>query len=259
MSLVSAFLHHLWIRLCRYLDDWLILASSCPLVLQALDTVLRLCQELGIVVNWEKSNLLPAQRVVYLGVTIDSTLFRSSPSLPRVEKLFSITRISVLRCSASLFLARAPWSTVVFDSACSGGGRLRMQSLQLWLHHLCERKDDSLLIPWDSACRQDLEWWLVPGRLQLGISLTEVNPHLDFWSDASNVGWGAHLLDNTASSLWSPEEAILSINARELLAVEKGLMQFEHLLSNSTVALFSENSTALAYLRKQGGTFLPPR
>ena len=36
--------------------------------------------------------------------------------------------------------------------------------------------------------------------------------------------------------------------------VEKGLLQFEHLLSNSTVALFSDNSTALAYLRKQGGT-----
>ena len=91
MAPVSAFLHRLGIRLCRSLDDWLILASSRPLVLQALDTVLRLCKELGIVVNWEKSNLLPAQSVVYLGVFIDSTLFRASPSLPRVEKLFSIT------------------------------------------------------------------------------------------------------------------------------------------------------------------------
>ena len=34
--------------------------------------------------NWEKSNLLPAQSVVYLGVIIDSTLFRTSPFLPRV-------------------------------------------------------------------------------------------------------------------------------------------------------------------------------
>ena len=42
-------------------------------------------------VNWENSNLLPAQRVIYLGVIIDSTLFGASPFLPRVEKLFSIT------------------------------------------------------------------------------------------------------------------------------------------------------------------------
>ena len=99
MALVSAFLHRLGIHLCCSLGDWLILASSRPLVLQALDTVLRLCQELGIVVNWEKSNLLPAQTVVYLGVIIDSTLFRASPSLPRVEKLFSITE-EFLSCDA---------------------------------------------------------------------------------------------------------------------------------------------------------------
>ena len=131
-----------------------------------------------------------------------------------------------------------------------------MRSLQLRLHHLWDRNDDSLLVPWDSACRQDLQWCLVPGRLLLGISLTQVHPHLDFWSDASDMGWGAHLLGNAAYVLWSPEEAILSINARELLAVEKGFLQFEHLLSNSTVALFSDNSTALAYLHKLGGTRL---
>ena len=38
MAPLLAFLHRLRIRLCRYLDDWLILASSRPLVLQALDT-----------------------------------------------------------------------------------------------------------------------------------------------------------------------------------------------------------------------------
>ena len=83
MAPVLAFLHHLGIRLCRSLDDWLILASR-PLVPQALDTVFRLCQELGIGGNWEKSNFLPAQSVVCLGVIIDSILFRASPSLPRV-------------------------------------------------------------------------------------------------------------------------------------------------------------------------------
>ena len=40
--------------------------------------------------QWEKSNLIPSQRVVYLGVIIDPLLFKASPSLPRVEKLFSI-------------------------------------------------------------------------------------------------------------------------------------------------------------------------
>ena len=50
-------------------------------------------------VDWEKPNLLPAQSVVYLGVIIDSTLFRAFPSLPRVEELFSITE-EFLSCDA---------------------------------------------------------------------------------------------------------------------------------------------------------------
>ena len=55
MAPVSAILYSLGIRLKRYLDDWLIQASSREQVLLALRTVLRLCNSLGIVVNWEKS------------------------------------------------------------------------------------------------------------------------------------------------------------------------------------------------------------
>ena len=61
MAPVSAILHRLGIRMCRYLDDWLIQAPSRSLVLQALETVVHLCQDLGVVINWEKSNLLPLQ------------------------------------------------------------------------------------------------------------------------------------------------------------------------------------------------------
>ena len=60
---VSAFLHHSGIRLRRYLDDWLIQASSQEQVLLALDAVLQLFPSLGIVVNWEKSHLVPTQRM----------------------------------------------------------------------------------------------------------------------------------------------------------------------------------------------------
>ena len=66
-------------------DDWFIQAPSHSLVLQALETVVHLCQDLGVVITWEKSSLLPSQRVVYLGVTLDSTLFRASPSQPRAR------------------------------------------------------------------------------------------------------------------------------------------------------------------------------
>ena len=87
-----------------------------------------------------------------------------------------------------------------------------------------------------------------------GVSLAQLSPDLDFWSDASDVGWGAHLGPDVVSGLWSPEEAGVSINARELLAVEKGLLHFQASLVGSTVTVFVANSTVVAYLRKSGGT-----
>ena len=58
-------------------------------LLRDLQTVLRLCHELGIVVNPQKSNLVPSQVVQYLGVIIDTTSFRASPSQERISKLQS--------------------------------------------------------------------------------------------------------------------------------------------------------------------------
>ena len=64
----------------RYMDDWLIQASSWEDVLRLLETVLSLCLELGIVVNPAKFNFVSAQRAQYLSTILDSLSFRAPPS-----------------------------------------------------------------------------------------------------------------------------------------------------------------------------------
>ena len=129
-----------------------------------------------------------------------------------------------------------------------------MRSLQLTLHRSWDRVDDLALVCWDDLCLKDLSWWLDPVRLQEGVSLAQVSPDLDFWSDASDMGWGTHLGREVVSGRWSLGEASLSINARALLAVERGLLHFQSLVCDSTVSIFADNSMAVAYLRKSGGT-----
>ena len=46
-------------------------------------------------------------------------------------------------------------------------------------------------------------------------------------------------------------------NARELLAVQLGLLQFRSPLQGRTVAVFCDYATAVTYLRKEGGTRSP--
>ena len=113
------------------------------------------------------------------------------------------------------------------------------------------------MVPWDSPSQEDLLWWCAKGRLKEGVSLNVSSSNLMFWSDASDQCWGTTVGDQFASGLWLQGEASLSVNHRELLAVQRGLVSFQDLLCRHVVAVFSENTTAVSYLQKQGGTFSP--
>ena len=251
MAPVSAILHSLGIRMRRYLDDLLVQSSSQESLLQDLQTVLQLCHEFGIVVNPQKSNLVPSQVVQYLGVVIDTTSFRASPSQERISKLQSTAAEFQSSASPPASLWLSLLGVLSSLAHLVPGGRLRMRSLQICLHRSWDRQDLEAPVSASVECLRDLQWWLHLPRLSLGVSLCQVSPDLHFWSDASDVGWGAHLDRQIASGLWDSHQAALSISARELLAVKLGLHQFQSSLQGRTVAVFCDNITA--GLSPQGG------
>ena len=118
MAPVSAILHRLGIRMCRCLDDWLIQAPSRSLVLQSLETVVHPCQDLGIIINWEKvqSPSIAASGLpgCYSGFHSFQGFFLPTESR---EAMLNCGRISVLRRSASFFVAKASLSPIILDSA----------------------------------------------------------------------------------------------------------------------------------------------
>ena len=132
MAPVSAFLHRSGIQIHRYLDDWLIQASSREQVLLALESVLRLCQALGIVVNWEKSQLVPSQHVEYLGVLLDSDFQGFSCPKESREASLNWRRVLVLRATACCLLAGAAGGSGFTDSAYSRGEALDAVSAVLF-------------------------------------------------------------------------------------------------------------------------------
>ena len=241
-----------------YLDDWLVQSSSRESLVRDLQTVLHLCHELGIVVNPQKSNLIPSQVVQYLGVMmIDAISFRASPSPERISRLLSTAEEFQSSASPPASLWLSLLGVLSSLAHLVPGGRLRMRSLQLCLHRSWDRLDLEAPVSVSQECLRNLQWWLHLPRLSSGVSLCQVSPDLHFWSDASDVGWGAHLDRQVASGLWDSHQAALSINARELLAVQLGLRQFQSSLQGRTVAVFCNNTTAVAYLRKEGGTRSP--
>ena len=134
------------------------------------------------------------------------------------------------------------------------GGRLRLRSLQLYLRESWDFVDESVLVEWTDMIRSDLLWWSDARNILVRVSLA--TPHMDhhFWSNASDQGWGAHVDDQLISGWWSQEEMEMSINLWELRTIRLGLQHFQCLLAGSSVGVFADNTTVLAFVRKQGGT-----
>ena len=130
-----------------------------------------------------------------------------------------------------------------------------MRLLQLCLKNQWDILDDQFQVSWSPLRREDRLWWARVAQLREGVSVSLPVPDVSFFSDASDVGWGALIGKHRALGLWSPHQRTLSINLKGLLAVQYGLKALEHLLVDLSVALFCDNTTTVAYLRRSGGTF----
>ena len=255
MAPVSAILHRHGVRMLRYLDDWLILASSKIACLQSRDRLLAVCTELGIQVNLTKSSLVPSQSIVYLGMEIQSLPFIARPTPARANNLIRLIEEFLSTPSPPACLWRRLLGHLSSLILLVSGGMIRMRLLQLCLKGQWDFLDDQFQVSWSPLCREDLLWWSKQVQLREGVSLSLPALDISFFSDASDVGWGALVGEHHASGLWLPHQKALSINMRELLAVQLGLQAFEHLIVGMSVALFCDNTTTVAYLRREGGTF----
>ena len=83
-------MHSHRIRLLRYLDDWLVFASSEAEAKKNVQDLLSVCHSLRIVINEEESDLVPSHTANYLGMTIDTGATRIFLSHARVEKFLSV-------------------------------------------------------------------------------------------------------------------------------------------------------------------------
>ena len=186
---------------------------------------------------------------------IQSLPFIARPTPVRVSNLLRLIEEFLSTPSPPASLWRRLLGHLSSLTLLVSGRMLRMRLLQLCLKDQWDFLDDQFQVSWSPLCREDLLWWARVAQLREGVSLSLPVPDVSFFSDASDVGWGALVGEHHASGLWSPHQKTLSINLRELLAFQYGLKALEHLLVGLSVALFCDNTTTVAYLRRSGGTF----
>lgn len=260
MRPILAYLRARGARVIMYIDDALIMGRSMDECMRHTRMFLDLVHRLGFLVNWDKSILVPTQRIEFLGQVLDS---RTMMVLLPQNKLQS-TRFLVdqaLRDGPTLPIRRVAslLGTLNATSAAVSVARLRTRSILLdkiqALH--AARENWSATMTLSSPSMMELEWWRDSLAAWNGRAILLAAPTIALYTDASDTGWGAVLDRQRAAGHWSREQASLHINERELIAIELGLRSFLSLLRDQVVFLRVDNTVAVAYINHQGGTHSP--
>ena len=106
-----------------------------------------------------------------------------------------------------------------------------------------------------TEAREEVLWWLENARSS-GKTILEHDPNLVLFTDASLEGWGAHVGNQATGGRWSEKEKESHINVLELRAIDFALRSLCD-QRQIHVKIFTDNTTALAYVKHQGGVKSP--
>ena len=257
---VVAFLRQQGVRLVVYLDDILLMAETPELLQQHLRLTMTLLTDLGLLLNLKKCILTPCRRLEFLGFIVDSlafSLYVPQDKIAKIKKecqhLLNKVKVSG-RTLAHIIGLLSSVTHAVLQAPLHYRGLQHLRSRALQQSNP-QNLDYDVTVPLSQEAQQDLTWW-TEYSFREGRPLKWPQPTLTIESDASKRGWGAHLIhqQQTIGGIWNHEEATHHINWLELKAAFMGLQAFAQNLSNVHIHLLMDNTVAIAYLNRLGGT-----
>ena len=236
-----------------HLDDWLARNQNRRKLLEHRQFILSLINSLGLIINYEKSDLVPAQVFTFIGMEFLTHINIVRVPQARQMKILESVRIFLQKTSVSArdFLSLLGQLNAAADFVMLG--RLHFRPLQISLHKLWQPQNFPLdhQIGLTTKILQHLKWWLQEDLYLHGIPTSHT-----IFTNASLSGWGAHVEPEGLlfHGLWTEDQSWLHINVLEMKAIFLSLTRAIHKVKNSTVLVSTDNTTVVAYIRHQGGT-----
>ena len=240
MKPVVALLRRAGIRLIIYL---LFMNQSKEGLQLDMATAQYLLENLGFVINLEKSCFTPTQTLEFLGFLVntrDMTLHLPDYKVEAIKADCNdlIARHEVSVRELSQLIGRLTASIQAIFPA-----PLHYRHLQHLKHQaLAQRKGYDATIALSKEAEEELHWWLAHLNAWNGRAILHPSPDLIIETDASMRGWGAVCQGVITGGLWSQMEQKLHINCLELLA------------GSFHVRLRMDNTSTVAYVNRLGGT-----
>ena len=157
---VVQFLRARGVRMVIYLDDMLFFHQQKEGLLEIRGLALDLLEDLGFLVNYEKSELSPVQNINFLGFMIDSLEMKISLPLEKVDstvreaKKFLLTHQISARQLAHMIGIFSSTIPAILPAP------LHYRELQSLKHQAIRSGGYSSTVTWSEEAKNDLEWWI---------------------------------------------------------------------------------------------------
>jgi len=182
-----------------YFDDSLLRHLDPNVLFRQTVWVLQLLARLGFCPSIEKSELLPSQDAIFVGIRYRLDLGLAFPPLAKFLAL--VTMITSLQhqsyLSARYFLRLLGVLNSLADVVPLG--RLHIRPLQFYLLSQWRpaSRDLEFMIPFPASAHQHLDWWKLEQNVLAGVPLAPPLPQATLFTDSSMTGWGAELQGQT--------------------------------------------------------------
>ena len=254
-----AFLRSEWgVDISVYMDDMILQAATPELAYFHAQLTILLLLSLGWEVNWEKSHLIPSQKITHLGFEIDSLAMTATCPSAKIERLQNEAKSALDKGFITVHEAEKLLGLMESMRPVTPLAAYHFRSLQKQLLLAKKfKRIPSKCIPLSQESKLDLAWWVKPLGFQHNCtaSLQEKAPTVHIWSDASMTGGGGHdSRGNFYQRGWTATELSLEphINLLELMAAKEAIEKFTE--RGDIVRIHLDNRVACAYIAKQGGT-----
>ena len=177
------------LRIHQYRDDWLLRSPTEEQCLKDSENLVKLVQELGWLINFQTSELVPTQKLDFLGYHFDLPRVLVFPTQKKLDRL-KIQTVSIRR---SLVLTPRKLMSLIGTSASLEKtvplGRLHMRPFQWYLRsHWKFPQSLDKRIPVTGNFLNHLKWWENLQNLMAG---APIHPHIHntmVFTDASQKG-----------------------------------------------------------------------
>jgi hypothetical protein len=235
-----------------YLDDVFCLGRTFSECETNVAKTKKLFEDLGFLINFEKSCFVPKTQCTFLGFVFDSEeMVIKLPHPKKVKIKHNLTNmLKTKKCKLREF-ARFVGLLISACPAVQYSWLYTKYFEQFKYTCLLNNSNYEQIVTLPEKLRSDIIWWL--NKVDDGNKKLSCDDFsMEIFSDASSSGWGAYYNENEAFGYWKDHEKCLHINELELKAAFLALKCFADNKFETNLLLRIDNVTAISCINRMG-------